>query len=467
MCDTLVALGDATADGSVILAKNSDREPNEAHQLVHFPHAHHDPGTSVVCTYVSVPQVSETYELLLSKPFWLWGCEMGANERGVAIGNEAVFTKEPYADVGLLGMDLIRLALERADTALGALRVIVDLLARYGQGGIGGYRQKSLRYHNSFLIADTSSAWVLETAGKHWAAEQVRDVRTISNGLTIGNAFDLASPGLVEHAIERGWCRSRESFHFARCYSDFFYTTFSHSRARQTRSISLLRASQGKITPKTMMDVLRDHGDSVLPDRYRPSRGSMANLCMHAANGLTRNSQTTGALVAHLTPGVQAFWVTGTSAPCTSLFKPVYLHGGPLPDHGPPALDAYDDATLWWHHERLHRATLQDYPQRHALYGEERDALEADFLAQDRELRAHLGDLDPDGGSLAQADLSQRCFDCAREATSRWIGRMSTASRRRPLPSVYRSYWSQQSREAHFELAAEDEGDAPPSHPTD
>ncbi len=33
MCDTLVALGSATADGRVILAKNSDREPNEAHRL--------------------------------------------------------------------------------------------------------------------------------------------------------------------------------------------------------------------------------------------------------------------------------------------------------------------------------------------------------------------------------------------------------------------------------------------------
>lgn len=29
MCDTLVGLGNSTEDGSVMFAKNSDREPNE------------------------------------------------------------------------------------------------------------------------------------------------------------------------------------------------------------------------------------------------------------------------------------------------------------------------------------------------------------------------------------------------------------------------------------------------------
>ncbi len=70
----------------------------------------------------------------------------------------------------------------------------------------------------------------------------MRDVRTISNGLTIGKTWDLASPGLVEHAIERGWCRSAEDFDFARTYRTWLYTRFSESAARQQRTTDLLRA---------------------------------------------------------------------------------------------------------------------------------------------------------------------------------------------------------------------------------
>ena len=173
---------------------------------------------------------------------------MGANECGVSIGNEAVWTKEPYdKEPGLIGMDMVRLALERADTARRALDVIVDLLGTYGQGGNCGFRHKEY-YHNAFIIADATEAWVLETAGNYWAAERVRGVRTISNGLTIGSEWDLASPGLVEHAMDKGWCKSRDDFHFARCYSDRIYANLDGCKARQRRSTELLEAQRGRIT---------------------------------------------------------------------------------------------------------------------------------------------------------------------------------------------------------------------------
>ena len=158
MCDTFVALSEATVTGSVIFAKNSDREPNEAHEVVHVPAAEHAPGAQVRCTYITIPQVERTNALLLGKPYWIWGAEMGANSHGVVIGNEAVFTKLPYEkEPGLIGMDLLRLGLERADTAEAAVTVMTELLTTYGQGGNCGHTH-DFRYHNSFLVADPSEA---------------------------------------------------------------------------------------------------------------------------------------------------------------------------------------------------------------------------------------------------------------------------------------------------------------------
>lgn len=39
----------------------------------------------------------------------MWGAEMGANEHGVCIANEAINAREPAAETeALLGMDLVR-----------------------------------------------------------------------------------------------------------------------------------------------------------------------------------------------------------------------------------------------------------------------------------------------------------------------------------------------------------------------
>lgn len=451
-CDTMVALGNSTADGSVIMAKNSDREPNEAQQIVVIPHATHEEGEMVQCTYIEIPQVRETYEVLLSKPFWIWGCEMGANEYGVTIGNEAVFTKVPFEEEpGLIGMDLIRLALERADTARKALDVIVELLEKYGQSGNCGLTNE-FHYHNSFLIADPSEAWVLETAGRFWAAEKVQDVRTISNGLTIGSEWDLASPGLVEYAIERGWCESREDFNFARCYSDPLYTYFSASAARQRRSTELLRAQKGNITVETMMAVLRDHGPQAATDPdWQPDGVANPTICMHASWGPIRTSQTTGSLISHLALDLQTHWVTGTSAPCTGIFKPVYLQGAGLPDLGPEPTATYDPYSLWWSHERLHRIVLQDYATRLPLYRDERDLLEGEFLTQAAEMYEKYRYAPVEERAEPLGSFTASCFERASEATESWIRIVSSVSVQHPPSYLFRRAWREFNRQAEIE----------------
>lgn len=440
MCDTFVALPDATADGSVIFGKNSNREPNEAHELVLIPRARHAPGSTVKLTYIEVPQVEETHAVLLAKPFWIWGAEMGANEHGVAIGNEGLFTKVPYDKApGLIGMDFIRLALERTSTARAALDLIIDLLAAYGQGGNCGFTHPFF-YHNGFIIADFSEAWLLETAGREWAAVRVtRGVRSISNAITIGNTWDLASDGLVDYAVQRGWCKGREDFHFGRCYSDFIYTRFSAAHFRQSCSLRRLSGRAGRLTVADAMATLRDHGPHAGRD-WTPARGlTESTVCCHAGWGPVRISQSVGSMVSHLRPDGYTHWLTGTSAPCTSIFKPVWLDSG-LPDLGPAPTGTYDAAALWWRHEALHREILRDYTARLPLMAGERDELERGFLAS-----AEAARREP---AAARAAFSAYSFAAADAAAQRWIERVRASAVQKRQPWHHRGAWRKFDRQA-------------------
>ncbi|HSV86563.1 MAG TPA: C69 family dipeptidase [Levilinea sp.] len=412
MCDTMVALGHVTADGTVLFAKNSDREPNEAQYMLLVPAADHPPGSQVKCTYIEIPQIAHTYSVLLSKPFWMWGAEMGANEHGVVIGNEAVFSKVPAGkELGLIGMDYLRLALERGNSARQALQVIVDLLAQYGQSGNCGFTHP-LYYHNSFIIADPQEAWVLETVDRQWAAEKVRDIRSISNGLTIGRMWDLASDGLIDYAVERGLCKNRADFDFRNCYSDLIYTRFSDSANRQACSTQFLGKYKGQVSTCTMMAALRSHSQSPGAG-WSPDKGLLgADVCMHAGYGPVRGSQSVASFVSEITPKWATHWFTGTSAPCTGIFIPVWMDAG-LPDMGPLPAGEYDERSLFWRHERLHRAVLKRYSMRLSTYASERDQLQALFIEREKAARSEVVEV--------RRKFSQVCLDEAEVARRDWL----------------------------------------------
>ncbi len=440
MCDTVVVTPEASADGVMLFGKNSDRDANESQYLEYVPAQTYATGSTLKCTYIEIPQVERTHAVLLSRPFWIWGAEIGANEHGLTIGNEAIFSKVPaQKEPALLGMDLLRLALERAVTAREAVDVITSLLEKYGQGG-GCSFFHPMYYHNSFLIADPHDAWVLETVDRHWAAKQVRGVYAISNVLTLGNDFDLASPHLVSFAVDKGWCKGREDFDFSRCYSDFLYTTFSDSRSRRSCSLRNLSPQNGKLTLQHILANLRDHGDSA--PGWRPDQGiAGATVCMHEGWGPIRVSQSTASLAAYLDPNRPTYFGTGTSAPCTSIFKPIWLDAG-LPDLGPDPSQHYDVNTLFWRHEQLHRATLEDYPTRIEAYCAERDALEAEFVS------AALQGRDEDLSKRKQ--LSARCFERADEAEAGWLKKVKGLPIQKSASALHRSAWKKFSQEARM-----------------
>jgi secernin len=195
-----------------------------------------------------------------------------------------------------------------------------------------------------------------------------------------------------------------------------------------------LASRRGKITVGAMMGILRDHGET--GPGWTPSRGlTCFQVCAHPGFGPIRASGTTGSMVSHLAPGACTHFVTATGAPCTGIFKPVWL--GCEPRREPAPNGRCDTSTLFWRHEALHRAALRDYPSAIASYRDERDALEKRFVAE------ALG-----CGEAGRAGLSLRCFEEADEAEARWFERLP--ERKRYPGFLYRAAWDRFDRDAEL-----------------
>lgn len=384
MCDTIVVVN----PDRVLFAKNSDRDANEAQLPEWHPAQDHPVGAGVKCTYLEIPQTAHTYAVLISRPFWMWGAEIGTNEHGVTIGNEAVFTNQPYAKTGLTGMDLLRLALERSRTKDEAVEVIVELLEGYGQGGGCGFEKPSFTYHNSYIVADPTGATVLETAADEWATEDVKHgVRTISNGLTI--------PGFAEKYRDR--LRSRVS-------------------ACDVRTSLTSRSARGAVGPGDLISVLRSHGTTEWP-RYRAWNGTLAMPCMHGG-GLVVSSSSTAGWVSDL--ATETHWITGTSAQCLALFKPARVGEpvdiGKLPGRTP------DSDSLWWRHERMARTVMGDPAALAPLFTRDRDEIERTWSSE--------------------VPAGQEAFDRGSQLLDEWAVRVGNASIALDVRPWYaRRYW--------------------------
>jgi len=305
---------------------------------------------------------------------------------------------------------LLRLGLERARTSPEAVDVITELLEEHGQGG-NCVQTGHLYYHNSFLIADPRETWVLETIDRHWAARKVSPAYSISNLLSLEGSWDRSSTGLKEYMIENRLLKSDDPINLTADFSDFIYTTFSDGGNRCQRSRSLLDQNQGKINVQTMAAILRDHNT-----HEDPTTGiAGADICMHASLGPIRVSQTTGSIIVSLQENNPLIFTTGTSAPCTGIFKPVWVDAPPS-SLGPDPAGNFDPGTLFWSHERLHRNVLRNYSERLAAYQSERDALEEEFI--NGALQLH------NSSPKERKAYSEDCFLRAATASEKWLNKV-------------------------------------------
>ena len=404
-CDTMVVMGDATEDGSIIFAKNSDRQMNEPLSIRYFPSSRNSIPTQLKTTYIEIDEVQENHGCILFSPSNLFGAEMGFNIHGLVVGNEALFTKVESSQEGLTGMDLVRLVLQRCSTSVEGKKTIISLLNQYNQGGNCGFR-KSFFYQNSFLLVDRNEGWVIETVGKDYAAKRIeKGIYTISNRISFGGieTFDEYSPNLINRAIANGWCCSLEDFHFGRCYSGFssnpkqlynglIKTYFSSSQSRQTKAKDFLQEKSGQINVKDLFQLLRDHHSS---KHVNPIKGlTNIDICMHSSFGPIKFNQTTGSLISILPKTnhrLPLHYVTCSSSPCLAIYKPIWLHSTIKPpkfllDDQTSSSCTYSPNSLWWKSEIINRNLAKFYRQLIEQIRGERDSLEEHLVSQSDQL---------------------------------------------------------------------------------
>ena len=113
--------------------------------------------------------------------------------------------------------------------------------------------------------------------------------------------------------------------------------------------------------------------------------------------------------------------------------------GGGLIASGPLAGEGFDEESLFWRHEQLHRATIKDYTRLKSLFDDERKAMQARFVSLSES---------PDRRAL------QSCWDEHRTVIPSWVARVAGDTPHRNGATAFLKYWEKQNRLDHFPVKA-------------
>ena len=347
-CDTMVIHASCSRYGSNILAKNSDRPTGEPQPLCFYEGKEYAEGAMLQTTHIAIPQAPKTYSVVGSRPYWIWGFEMGYNEKGVVIGNEAEGSRmESESEDGILGMDLLRLGLERGATAQEAICVITGLLTKYGQKANASALTERT-YENSFIIMDKNECWILETAGREWAAKRVKTMQGVSNCYSIRQDADMLSVNAEKIARDKRWLAPDEPFDFAKAYSGRLVAQpFGVQRFRR---LNKLLAQSDVHDFDSLKHILRDHFEGeIIESRFGETNGTFMSVCMHMRDWA--ESETSASLLTRFDDELGIIACYAPVQPCLSAYIPVYMTA--LPEKMESADRLFNEKSLWWQVKRL------------------------------------------------------------------------------------------------------------------
>lgn len=388
-CSSFVVMGSETQTGDIIYAKNSDRPFNEAQPLIYCPAADYPKGSYVTCSFINIPQVEHTYACIGSKPHFFWGFEHGINEFGLMIGNEQVSGREiPERKWGLIGMDILRLTLQRAKNVQEAIAVIDNLLTQIGTGGAPGHRIAP--FNSNFIISDPNESYMFESHQRKWVAKKVDRYGYLGNCYGIQNDYDMIADGTIDEAVAKGWWHPDVPFNAAKAWTiDELLYDESEGFVRYARLNRLLskKVDAGeKIDVKYCMSILRDHYEDVpeLNNIFSKAANKTCSICTHPGGvgyGCASAASTVTVIRKDVPDELRYTYWGSMAPPCCSIFRP-YYNTGFVPDDLQHATSLYRQNDQWWRFIELERYIALSYERFAPKVKEEFAKMEDEFIQQ-------------------------------------------------------------------------------------
>lgn len=318
-----------------------------------------------------------------------------SNEHSLFI-TETTFGGRPELEDPKGGIDygsLIYITLQRAKTAREAIDIIVDLANTYGYCSSG----------ESFSLIDTQEAWIMELIGKGpedkgivWVARRIPDgyVSAHANQARITTfPWDdpencIYAPDVADVARKFGWFEGEnKDFSFSDAYAplDFgamrgcegrvwaFFRTVAEGMDQYedyamghnpANRMPLWVKPTEKISPKLLMDCMRDHyegtkmdmtsdigaGGEGCPYRWRPMYFEVDGV-QYCNERATATQQTGFWLVGQARPEKVGILWFGTDDAATSPLTPIYVNSLNVPEclrTGNGTMLKYSDTSMFW-----------------------------------------------------------------------------------------------------------------------
>lgn len=270
-CTNFMAGRDATVDGSTLISYAADSYSLYGSLTITPARDHKDGSKRKVYDWDTgkylgeIPQVAHTYRVVGNM-----------NEHQLTIGETTFTGREELQDTtGIIDYgSLIYIALERAKTAREAIKVMTNLVAKYGYNSTG----------ESFTIADPNEIWLLELIGKGvgrkgavWAAVRIPDNAVCAHAnqarirhidFKAGKDHWLYSKDVVSFAREKGYYSGSDAdFSFADAYCPLDFVGAYVCEARVWSFFRKLNDDMDRYLPYVMFQTKEPMPLWIVPDR--------------------------------------------------------------------------------------------------------------------------------------------------------------------------------------------------------